>query len=354
MKTEMEKLIDMLKRKGLPFQHEQDENRNQVLLTRNGKPILSVICHFGSYGYEQGLLEIAGDDFLTKEELKYDSVVGYLTADHVMARIEEAIEYEVIEKPTSLSDEQMKLVIKAEHGIKAVADYLAETRYVWDEMRNLKLYKISSFTWQHADDYPDLDLNNEFQWFCEDQYMMFEEWAKEEGIELRKVMKYIGRTSSFYLTDISDSRGKAQTKIDGNFMQGMYEQVNGGYGFSYMEIADDFKIEFLPGNYGSMSSCQTIAECFDEEKPYLEYLADTETPSGFLGEVKYFLEDAVKVADYIDDTKENQVEYFKEQLQCRLDDLAYEKQCEHNRINEIVFGERNEELAFIAAGGIGV
>lgn len=46
-----------------------------------------VICHKGSYGYEEGLLELMGS-LLTDEERKEDSVVGYLTADNIIKRME--------------------------------------------------------------------------------------------------------------------------------------------------------------------------------------------------------------------------------------------------------------------------
>lgn len=47
--------------------------------------ILSAICHYGSYGYEQGLIEILG--LLTREEERESNVVGYLTADNVFRRV---------------------------------------------------------------------------------------------------------------------------------------------------------------------------------------------------------------------------------------------------------------------------
>lgn len=45
----------------------------------------SVILHAGSYGREDGLLEIMG--LLTDEELKHDPVLGYLNAEEVFNRI---------------------------------------------------------------------------------------------------------------------------------------------------------------------------------------------------------------------------------------------------------------------------
>lgn len=47
--------------------------------------VLSAITHMGSYGKEHGLIEIMG--LLTDEEMEYGSVVGWLTADDVFARI---------------------------------------------------------------------------------------------------------------------------------------------------------------------------------------------------------------------------------------------------------------------------
>ena len=45
------------------------------------------VCHWGTYGFEDGLLEIMGD-ILTEEDLEYDTVKGFLTADDVIERIE--------------------------------------------------------------------------------------------------------------------------------------------------------------------------------------------------------------------------------------------------------------------------
>lgn len=41
------------------------------------------ICHCGSYGYEQGLIEVAGS--IVKND--NDEVEGYLTAEEILARL---------------------------------------------------------------------------------------------------------------------------------------------------------------------------------------------------------------------------------------------------------------------------
>lgn len=45
------------------------------------------VCHSGSYGHEDGLLEIMGT-ILTDEESEHDSVAGWLTAKTIISRIE--------------------------------------------------------------------------------------------------------------------------------------------------------------------------------------------------------------------------------------------------------------------------
>lgn len=52
------------------------------------RPVCSVICRPGSYGFEEGLLEISG--LMTAEERMQteDFVLGHLTAENVFARIQ--------------------------------------------------------------------------------------------------------------------------------------------------------------------------------------------------------------------------------------------------------------------------
>ena len=59
----------------------------QILVPNEEKRQWDAICHPGSYGFEDGQLEIYGD-ILTPEDEEYDSVVGHLTADEVIKRIE--------------------------------------------------------------------------------------------------------------------------------------------------------------------------------------------------------------------------------------------------------------------------
>lgn len=45
-----------------------------------------VVCHGGSYGYEKGLLEVMGPDWLVPEN--EDGVEGWLTAEEILRRID--------------------------------------------------------------------------------------------------------------------------------------------------------------------------------------------------------------------------------------------------------------------------
>ncbi len=98
--TEMNKLEQYLKSKGIPYERiDEDQildlhghviklDRHQICVPvkDNKQREWDAICHYGSYGYEEGLLEIMGS---IVHESDGDSVVGYLTAQDVIKRIEE-------------------------------------------------------------------------------------------------------------------------------------------------------------------------------------------------------------------------------------------------------------------------
>ena len=92
-------------------------------------------------------------------------------------------------------------------GIAAVVEYLKETEYVWNINRNLKLYDVYYKCDDIIEDYPHLkksfNASDLFEWFCEDSYEQFKDWVDEDlKCDYRK---YIGFTSSFYLTDYHDN-----------------------------------------------------------------------------------------------------------------------------------------------------
>lgn len=98
--NELDKLEAYLKDKGIEYKridrreyippfYPDDElfkgygERHQIIVYEHGWRSWDAICHCGSYGYEQGLLEIYGSI------VESGDVIGYLTADDVIKMIEE-------------------------------------------------------------------------------------------------------------------------------------------------------------------------------------------------------------------------------------------------------------------------
>ena len=98
---QLNRLEEYLKAKGIPYERIDkedkylDENhpyclvefeRHQICVpSENGEREWDAICNRGSYGAEDGLLEIMGS---IVSPMAGDSVEGYLTAEDVIARIE--------------------------------------------------------------------------------------------------------------------------------------------------------------------------------------------------------------------------------------------------------------------------
>lgn len=84
--TEMNKLENYLKANGFEYQREDEDaepmDKHQIIVFENGVRSWDVICHYGSYGSDEGLLEGMGDLF-------GPDVDGYLTAEDVIKKIEE-------------------------------------------------------------------------------------------------------------------------------------------------------------------------------------------------------------------------------------------------------------------------
>lgn len=93
--TEMQKLDEMLTSLNIPHTYGRrfpdldkekrpgskiDWGTQIIVTTEKGKRLWDAVCGYGSYGFEDGLLEIMGD--IVPEG--GDSVLGYLTADDVL------------------------------------------------------------------------------------------------------------------------------------------------------------------------------------------------------------------------------------------------------------------------------
>lgn len=87
--AEILKLHEMLTEANIPHSFDNNffENGTEayiLIIKRDGVYLCDAIYYRGSYGYNSGLLEIMGG--LTLDEMKNDSVLGYLTAEEVFKR----------------------------------------------------------------------------------------------------------------------------------------------------------------------------------------------------------------------------------------------------------------------------
>jgi len=98
---EFDKLVKMLDDAKIPYERDDDDPNHDFYKRTGSAPIkrikygkfqrkeigciCSVICGYGTYGGDEGLLEIMG--LLTPSEEEQDSVVGYLSAEDVFNRI---------------------------------------------------------------------------------------------------------------------------------------------------------------------------------------------------------------------------------------------------------------------------
>ena len=86
--TELDKLEQYLKDNNIEYER-IDENEglgfHQIVVPSRKNREWDAICHYGSYGYEKGLLEIMGT--IVDYDKVGDSVEGWLTADDVVERM---------------------------------------------------------------------------------------------------------------------------------------------------------------------------------------------------------------------------------------------------------------------------
>lgn len=78
--TEMMKLVELLENSAVPHEITRGSNYIQVWYPNRINAVSDAIWDYGSYGYEEGLLEIMG---LTENE---GAVEGWLSAEEVFSR----------------------------------------------------------------------------------------------------------------------------------------------------------------------------------------------------------------------------------------------------------------------------
>lgn len=91
--TELDKLEEYLNVNGYEYERIDEEgsvfapmfNHHQIIVYKDGERDWDAICHYGSYGYSAGLLEIYGNIVHCKDG--EDTVEGWLTADEIIERL---------------------------------------------------------------------------------------------------------------------------------------------------------------------------------------------------------------------------------------------------------------------------
>lgn len=190
--------------------------------------------------------------------------------------------------------------------INKAAERINQLAYVWDEQRNLKLYdaffKAEDICKEIAEKEHfiyDGNWYDEFNFFCEMEFdsFIYSDFDILDGADFKKEARYIGRTSSFYLTDLSDYDYPVEAII---------EHYIGGYNEIGFEDGKYFLASYEYG-YDHWTWYEDIVYWVDE-----------------------YLHDAKILADYIDDYKMDQVDIFREWIYFQIvDGEIYEKSTTH-------------------------
>lgn len=85
--TEMEKLAEGLDSRGIEYTCKPLLGGEQIVVyDDNGDYLWDAVLHCGSYGHNLGLIEVMGESVV---RVDFDNVEGDLTADEILARVDE-------------------------------------------------------------------------------------------------------------------------------------------------------------------------------------------------------------------------------------------------------------------------
>lgn len=217
-----------------------------------------------------------------------------------------------------------ELIDKANEQCMRIKGYIQENEDMFNIM-DLKLYDAFYYECDKMkDDYPSLcnnEMDSYFNRFCESTYNQFLEWCTEEYINFDKMSHYVGRTSKFYLYETEFVQRDNHNEINWQWtMQNIVDEVGYSLCYSLFDFDKDGNINresLLDDN----ESFYTKEELIEEIKPALQYISDS-----LYDDFMVQLEDTKKVYDYIKDIKDNQVEYFKDYLDCCEEDLEMDRE----------------------------
>lgn len=221
-----------------------------------------------------------------------------------------------------------KKIEKANEQIKKVVDYLKEHKDAFKSM-NLKLY--DAFYYFMSDEmekefpltYADNEGRNEsddFYWFCDDSYRLFKEDLEENfEIDFSEIQHSIGTTSSFYLHDNT-------IELD------RYDDIDTDV------TIENFICEYYNDNYCNIENVSIKIDEYYIDNEDIDYSEEIENELDYIindlyNDVINYCKDIITVYDIIKNFKDNQVEYFKEYLECEEERLQEEKE-EEERVEK--------------------
>lgn len=217
-------------------------------------------------------------------------------------------------------------VKKANETLNKTINFLLAYKSVWEKTRNLKVYEVSNYcgSEEMKKDFPLVYAEDEgdgvFNTFCEQEYESFLDYISENGYN--DCRKYIGNTSSFYLTNIKDN-----TMID---------------------ILDNLSCELNCDYVGFEKSgnVYTVVPCFYDNttgENRIEYAIESmnDFANEFYDKVISYMNDAITIAQYIDDFMKNQVDIFKEYLEQEEEDLEIEKENQEEIERKLLMSAKN-------------
>lgn len=211
-----------------------------------------------------------------------------------------------------------KEIINANKQCIKVKNYIKEHEDMFNAM-DLKLHDASFYECEDMEkDFPLCYSDKEeynFYRFCDSTYNQFIDWCEEQNIDFRAMCHSIGRTSSFYLYEkelVLRENGKI------NWSWTLYNIFYLGYS-NILEFDNEGNID-IEESFRCNGDYYTKEEWNEKLKSALQYITD-EMYNDFMKEIK----NVKKVYEYIKDTKDNQIKYFKEWLEIYEEDLQCDK-----------------------------
>ena len=219
---------------------------------------------------------------------------------------------------------------EANKVLKKLKDYIEEHNDMFGYM-DLKLHDVSFYCYKDLEnDFPlvaERGGDNIFYDFCKESYNDFVNcWCDCEGINFKKMRRFLGRTSKFYLTEWDND-----DTID-TIVQQIIDKYASCYASCYSDIYIDFNCQYFID-----TDCIIDEDAKDNIEEDLNFIIE-DLWKDFYSDIK----DVEKVYKYITDFKKNQVEYFKEWLQ-NLNDY-FEEEVEAEKKHEADVKETLEKL----------